>query len=231
MKNLLISLFLIILISKSHQNTLSKFIEKKSKIPNLKISSPLNEEIKENEIEKDIGMQPPEDIDDDVAITREESEEDIEEDMVNFCSKGKIIRGKCICRKGMKLINGDCKYIKKRECPSGFVKQQGRCRKKNIKPNCPKGYILRGRQCVIEIKKIDTICPLGFTFKKGNCVPVDEEEEEEEEEELDVPNPDDRYHDDFQDPPYPGGGYDDTNDDKIACPFGYVFIKGKCKKY
>ncbi len=114
MKNLLISLFLIILISKSHQNTLSKFIEKKSKIPNLKISNPLNEEIKENEIEKDIGMQPPEDIDDDVVITREESEEDIEEDMVNFCSKGKIIRGKCICRKGMKLINGDCKYIKKK---------------------------------------------------------------------------------------------------------------------
>ena len=114
MKNLLISLFLIILISKSHQNTLSKFIEKKSKIPNLKISNPLNEEIKENEIEKDIGMQPPEDIDDDVAITREESEEDIEEDMVNFCSKGKIIRGKCICEKGMKLINDDCEYINKK---------------------------------------------------------------------------------------------------------------------
>ena len=226
MKNLLISLFLIILISKSHQNTLSKFIEIKSKIPNLKISNPLNEEIKENEIEKDIGKAPPEDIDDD--IIRPSVEEDIEEDIVNFCSKGKIIRGKCICRKGMKLINDDCKYITKKECPSGFVKQQGRCRKKTIKPNCPNGYILRGRKCVIEIRKRDDICPLGFYLKKGNCVPVDEEEEEEE---FDVPNPDDVYDDEFQDPPYPHGGYDDTNDDKIACPFGYVFIKGKCKKY
>ena len=94
MKNLLISLFLIILISKSHQNTLSKFIEIKSKIPNLKISNPLNEEIKENEIEKDIGMAPPEDIDDDVDITREEGPGFKVEYSDNFCSKGKIIRGK-----------------------------------------------------------------------------------------------------------------------------------------
>ena len=150
MKNLLISLFLIILISKSHQNTLSKFIEIKSKIPNLKISNPLNEEIKENEIEKDIGMQPPKDIDDD--ITRSSVEEDIEEDIVNFCSKGKIIRGKCICEKGMKLINDDCQYIKKKECSSGYVKQQSKCRRKIIKPICTKGYYLRERKCVIEIK-------------------------------------------------------------------------------
>ena len=83
-------------------------------------------------------MQPPKDIDDD--ITRSSVEEDIEEDIENFCSKGKIIRGKCICRKGMKLINDDCQYMKKHECPSGYVKQQGRCRKKTINPYYPKGY-------------------------------------------------------------------------------------------
>ena len=135
-------------------------------------------------------MAPPEDIDDDVDITREEGPGFKVEYSDNFCSKGKIIRGKCICRKGMKLINDDCQYMKKQECPSGYVKQQGRCRKKAINPYCPNGYILRGRKCVIKIKIIDDVCPLGFYLKKGNCVPVDDEEEEEE---LDVPILDDRY--------------------------------------
>ena len=104
----------------------------------------------------------------------------------------------------MKLINDDCQYMKKQECPSGYVKQQGRCRKKAINPYCPNGYILRGRKCVIEIEKKDDICPLGYYLKNGNCVPVDDDDDE-----VDEP-------------------LDVFDDDDFDCPVGFVVYKGRC---
>ena len=45
----------------------------------------------------------------------------------------------------MKLIDDDWEYIKRKECPFGYVKTQGKCYIKNKKPIVPYGYILRGR--------------------------------------------------------------------------------------
>ena len=209
MKNLFISLFFIILISKSYENTLSKFIknlEKKSEIPNLKIPKPLNEEIKDNKQEKENGMDPPDDIIEEDIIEPEPEEEmgPIEIEDKPFCSKGRIIRGRCYCRKGMTLINDDCEYRKKKECPDGYVKKKGKCYIKYKNPTCPYGYILRGRKCVIEIEKKDHICPLGYYLKNGNCVPVDDDDDE-----VDDP-------------------VNEFEDEDFDCPVGFVVYKGRC---
>ena len=109
------------------------------------------------------------------------------------CNGGKMVRGRCVCPRGQKPINGQCKgkddnkgqcnggkMIRgKCVCPGGRPAVNGQCKGKDTPINCRGGRIM-GKKCVCPGGKHPVNgscqgnkggkCPNGYVNKGGRCV-------------------------------------------------------------